>query len=153
MQFPYHKQYTIPSRDYRPAGSDPDKRSNLAVDHCYPIQNTNSIHSPKEFLETHQKQSPTSPRRTQSEKMETDLYCRPQTQQHFYQAMTIKALITHLPIIPTNISIFLPSLLSSLTSISLHNLPQSKPSNRLHNELFTLLIQRKLRVPIMNQTK
>ena len=67
--------------------------------------------------------------------METGISCRLQTQRYFYQAMTTQALITQLPITPTNISTFLlPSLLSPLTSIPLHNLHEVNPQTTFDNE-------------------
>jgi hypothetical protein len=43
-----------------------------------------------------------------------------------------------------------PSLLSPLTSIPMHSLPRRFPDNRLANNLYTTLFQRKLRLPIFS---
>jgi hypothetical protein len=45
-----------------------------------------------------------------------------------------------------------PSLLSPLTSIPLHSLPRRFSDNRFDNKLYTVLLQRKLRLPIFHQT-
>jgi septal ring-binding cell division protein DamX len=74
-----------------------------------------------------------------------------QTQRRFRQTMTTAELLTQMPLIPKDTSSFLPSSPSPLTSIALHNLPRSEPSNRLNNESFTLLTQRKLRPHIIHQ--
>jgi hypothetical protein len=50
---------------------------------------------------------------------------------------------------PAQIAAF-PSLLSPLTSIPMHSLPRRFPDNRLQNEIYTVLIQRKLRLPIFS---
>ena len=94
-------------------------------------------------------------RKNETGKTETYVSCRPQTQRHFYyQAMTTQALlVTQVPVRPINISIFVPSLWSPQISIAIDNLPQSKPSNWSHNESLTLLIQHKLKLPIIDQTK
>jgi hypothetical protein len=44
----------------------------------------------------------------------------------------------------------LPSLLSPLTSIALHSLPRSHPDSRLHNDIYTALLRRKLRLPFFD---
>jgi hypothetical protein len=136
-------------------GSDPDIRTTLAADHRCAF----------ETLTTHT--SPNNPWKhidsiahmidTQITRNATDTPCadisKAQIQRRFYQTMTTAELLTQTPLIPKDMSSFLPSLLSPLTSIALHNLPRSEPSNRLNNESFTLLIQRKLRLPILHQPR
>jgi hypothetical protein len=66
--------------------------------------------------------------------------------------MTTAELTAQIPLLPKdNISVFFPSLLSPLTSIALHNLPRSEPSNGSSSESFTLLLQHKLRLPIIHK--
>jgi hypothetical protein len=117
-------------------------RTTLAADHRCAF----------ETLTTHT--APTNPY-TQITRNETDTphadISKAQTQRRFYQTMTTAELLTQTPLIPKDTSSFLPSLLSPLTSIALHNPPRSEPSNRLNNESFTLLMRRKLRLPILHQ--
>jgi hypothetical protein len=111
-------------------GSDPDTRTTLAADHRCAF----------ETLTTHA--APTNPWKhihstarminTQITRNETDTPCaadisKAQTQRRFCQTMTTAELLTQTPLIPKDTSSFLPSLLSPLTSIALHNLPRSEP--------------------------
>jgi hypothetical protein len=84
---------------------------------------------------------------------ETSIYAKlstRQAQRHLCRALTSEAMIKETPNIEPCIRKFLPSLLSPLTSLALHNLPRSEPSNRIANAQFTLLLQPKLRLPIIN---
>jgi hypothetical protein len=59
---------------------------------------------------------------------------------------------THLPELYTQSTLdtspILSSLLNPLTSLALHSLPRHHPSNRLSNTNYSLLLRRKLRIPL-----
>ena len=55
-----------------------------------------------------------------------------------------------LPTFDHNILPLLPSLLTPITSLPLHNLPRIHHNNRIPNNIFTISIQRKLRLPIIH---
>jgi hypothetical protein len=57
----------------------------------------------------------------------------PQAQRLLYKSITETNFQGQLPTFPTNIKCFLPSILSPLKSIALHNLPRSHHSNRIPN--------------------
>ena len=52
----------------------------------------------------------------------------------------------------TTTATLLPSILNPITSIALHSLPHFHPSNRLPTDLYTILLCRKLRLPLQLPT-
>jgi hypothetical protein len=63
-----------------------------------------------------------------------------------FKRLQLDALLTDAP---DHVSIALPSLLSPLTSLPLHSLPRNNADNRLNNNHFRTLLQRKLRLPVL----
>jgi hypothetical protein len=134
-------------------GSEPDIRTKLAADHRCAFETLTTHTAPNNPWKHIDSTAHTI--NTQITRNETDTPCadisKAQTQRRFHQTMTTAELLTQMPLIPKDTRTFLPSLLSPSTSIALHNLPRSEPSNRLNNKSFTLLMQRKLRPPILHQ--
>ena len=135
-------------------GPDPDTRTKLAADHRYVFETLTAptaSNNPWQHIDTLAHIIDTCIATNTTTTTPYANISRPKTQRHFYQTMTTEELTTQIPLLPKDISVFLPSLLSPLTSIALHNLPRSEPSNRLNNESFTLLVQRKLRLAILHE--
>jgi hypothetical protein len=135
-------------------GSDPHMQTKLAADHRCAFE-TLTTHTAQNNPWKHIN-STAHTINAQITRNETDTPCadisKAQTQRRFCQTMTTAELLMQMPLIPKDTStLFLPSLLSPLTSIALHNSPRSEPSNRLNNESFTPLMQRKLQPPILHQ--
>jgi hypothetical protein len=134
-------------------GSNPDMRTTLAADHRHAFETLTTHTAPNnpwKHIDSTAHMINTQITRNETDTPHADT-SKAQTQRRFCQTMTTAELLTQTPLIPKDTSSFLPSLLSPLTSIALHNLPRSEPSNRLNNESFTLLMQRKLRPPIIHQ--
>jgi hypothetical protein len=135
-------------------GSDPDIRTHLAADHRYAFEiltASTAPNNPWQHIDTLAHTIDTCITKDATTTTPYANISKPQTQRRFYQTMTTAELTAQIPLFPKDISVFLPSLLSPLTSIALHNLPRSEPSNRLNNESFTLLLQRKLRLAILHE--
>jgi hypothetical protein len=69
-------------------------------------------------------------------------------QSRIYQHLQTSNLTSAIDHAPIHFQIALPSLLSPSTSIALHSLSRRHSHSHLANDLYTLLIQRKLRLPI-----
>jgi hypothetical protein len=135
-------------------GSDPDIRTTLAADHrcAFETLTTHAApNNPCKHIDSIAHIINAQITRNETDTPHADM-SKAQTQRRFYQTMTTGELLTQTPLIPKDMSSFLPaSSLSPLISITLHNLPRSEPSNRLNNESSTLLMQRKLRLSIIHQ--
>ena len=130
----------------------PDTKSPLPADHRYAFETLTTqpppTNNPWKHIETLTDLIDQTIRKNETQTLDVNI-TRHYTQRHLYQTLTANHLFQQIPLLTKDISLFLPSLLSPLTSIALHNLPRSEPSNRINNESFTLLVQRKLRLPIL----
>jgi hypothetical protein len=113
-------------------GSDPHLRSELPPDHGHPFETLIMPHAAganrwQLLRKLARVIDATIPSATAQNGLFTPYehadISKPETQRRFYDALTKRPLLTQIPLLPKDTSIFLPSWLRPLTSNTLHNLP------------------------------